>query len=255
MQIGAQLYTIREYTQTPEDIAKSLKKIADIGYKTIQVSAFGEIAPERLNEIAQANGLEIIVTHTNPDRILNDTENVIKEHKTFNCKHIGIGSMPGKYREEHGVAGFRSFIKEHNEVAKKISAAGLKLHYHNHGFEFERFGNEVPYDVMIAETDPMLWGFIVDTYWVQYSGRNPAKQFLDMKGRIDVCHFKDMQIIGNTQKMAAVMQGNLDFPAIIDVCNQTGIKYAMVEQDDCNGEDPFECLKTSYNNLKSFMSK
>ena len=25
----------------------------------------------------------------------------------------------------------------------------------------------------------------------------------------------------------------------------------MVEQDNCNGEDPFDCLKRSYQNLKA----
>ena len=39
MQIGAQFYTIREFCKTPEDLALSLKKVADIGYKTVQISA------------------------------------------------------------------------------------------------------------------------------------------------------------------------------------------------------------------------
>ena len=30
-----------------------------------------------------------------------------------------------------------------------------------------------------------------------------------------------------------------------------GVQYMMVEQDDCNGEDPFACLKRSYEYLKS----
>ncbi len=30
-----------------------------------------------------------------------------------------------------------------------------------------------------------------------------------------------------------------------------GTQFMLVEQDDCNGEDPFECLKRSYNNLKT----
>lgn len=249
MQIGAQLYTVREFTQTPEDIAQTLKKIADIGYKTIQVSAFGPIEPERLDEIAKTNGLSIIVTHTNPDRILNDTKNVINEHKIFNCPHIGIGGMPDRYRTE-GISGYRQFIKEYNEAAKALNAEGLKLHYHNHGFEFEHHDGLVPYDVLIAETDPSLWGFILDTYWIQFAGRTPAKQIEAMAGRIDVCHFKDMQISGYSQLMAPVLEGNLDFEAIFAACKKADIKYAMVEQDNCNGENPFDMLKLSFDNLK-----
>jgi len=38
MQIGAQLYTLRDFCQTPEGIAESLRKVADIGYRTVQLS-------------------------------------------------------------------------------------------------------------------------------------------------------------------------------------------------------------------------
>ena len=30
-----------------------------------------------------------------------------------------------------------------------------------------------------------------------------------------------------------------------------GHEYLLVEQDDCYGEDPFECLRVSYQNLKA----
>ena len=36
--IGAQLYTLREYQKTMPEIAKTLKKVSNIGYKTVQVS-------------------------------------------------------------------------------------------------------------------------------------------------------------------------------------------------------------------------
>ena len=32
---------------------------------------------------------------------------------------------------------------------------------------------------------------------------------------------------------------------------KAGTKYAFVEQDDCFGEDPFDCLKKSYDFLAS----
>ena len=38
MQIGAQLYTTRNTCQTLEDFAETLTRVADIGYRTVQVS-------------------------------------------------------------------------------------------------------------------------------------------------------------------------------------------------------------------------
>ena len=38
MNIGAQFFTIRDFCKTTEELAESLKRVADIGYKTIQLS-------------------------------------------------------------------------------------------------------------------------------------------------------------------------------------------------------------------------
>ncbi len=248
MIIGAQAYTLRNFTQTEKDIENTLHRIKEIGYNCLQVSGFGKIAPERLRDLAQEAKLDIIITHTSPDRILNDLDEVIREHKILGCKHVGIGSMPEKYKGS--LEGIRAFIKDYDSSAKKLAENGLKLHYHNHAFEFEKIGNETWFDIMVKETSPELWGFIVDIFWVQYAGANPVKILEKLNGRIDVCHFKDMEIVDNKQRTAPVMQGNLCWDEIIDVCNKTGIKYAMVEQDDTYGKFPFEELKISHDNLK-----
>ena len=96
----------------------------------------------------------------------------------------------------------------------------MKLHYHNHGFEYEKFDGKCLIDHMAEETDPAKWGFILDVYWTQYGGRSPQVQIEKMAGRIDVIHFKDMKMHGHEQRFAAVMDGNMDFVSIIDACEK-----------------------------------
>ena len=43
MQLGAQLFTLRDYTQTAKDFAYSMGQVAKMGYKTVQISAIGPI--------------------------------------------------------------------------------------------------------------------------------------------------------------------------------------------------------------------
>lgn len=248
MRVGAQLYTIRNYTQTEEALELAFKKLAQIGFKWIQVSGIGNIDPYKVRALADAYKLGIVITHTNPKEILEDTEAVIKKHEIYGCQHIGIGSMPQGY--ERDLIGIRKFIKDYTEVAKKLQARGMKLHYHNHGFEFEKFEGKLAYDVLIHETDPVLWGFIPDTFWIQFAGINAAKQLIALKDRVVACHFKDLTMKGHKQIMAPVMEGNLCFEEIIAACEIAHIAYAMIEQDDCNGEDPFNCLERSFVNLR-----
>ena len=50
MQIGAQLYTVYNHTTTLEDFSNTLKKVASLGYKAVQVSGTCPFEPEWLRE-------------------------------------------------------------------------------------------------------------------------------------------------------------------------------------------------------------
>ena len=247
MIIGAQGFTIRNFAQNEADLRVTAKKLHDIGFKTLQVSAFGDIDPHIIREICDENDLKIIITHTDQQLILGIPEKVIENHRIMGCNHVGIGMMPQKYTGS--LEGMRAFLKDYTPVADKLYDAGMKLHYHNHGFEYEQFENKCLLDWMAEETDPEKWGFILDVYWTQFGGRSPSRQIIELGDRIDVIHFKDMKMHGHEHRFAAVMDGNLDFDAILDACREVGIQYAMIEQDDCYDRDPFDELALSAKNL------
>ena len=140
LQTGAQLYTVRSYTQTIEDFTCTIQKIADIGYKAVQLSAVSkQIKPEQIREICDHAGISIVLTHSDPERILHDTDALIKEHDILGCSYIGLGCMPDKYRTKEWLS---HFISDFKEPAKKIAASGKLFMYHNHNLEFETFAAE-----------------------------------------------------------------------------------------------------------------
>ena len=51
--------------------------------------------------------------------------------------------------------------------------------------------------------------------------------------------------------MAVVGEGNINFDQVFMAAEKAGTKYMLVEQDECYGEDPFECLTRSYKNMKA----
>ena len=82
-------------------------------------------------------------------------------------------------------------------------------------------------------------------------GGNPCEWLEKLSGRVECIHLKDLEMVGMEQRMAPIGQGNLNFPKIIEAAEKAGTKYALVEQDNCYGRDPFDCLKQSYEYLKS----
>ncbi|NBD27289.1 sugar phosphate isomerase/epimerase family protein [Paenibacillus glycinis] len=246
MILGAQLYTVRSFIQTETDIRRTLQKIAAMGYTTIQVSAMGKIEPERLREICDELSLRIALTHASPERILHDTEEVIREHDILGCRYIGIGGMPEKYRTPDWYA---HFAPDYRQAAKRIAEAGKTFMYHNHNFEFAKIGGKRMIERLLEDFAPEEMGITLDTYWVQAAGADVCEWIGILKDRLHCVHLKDMAVRGMEPIMAPVMEGNMNFKAILNALEQAGTtEYLLVEQDTCEGS-PFDCLDTSYKNL------
>lgn len=247
--LTAQLYTVREFTKTLDDFTASMKKVRDIGYKAVQVSGIGPIPHADVKAVADDCGLTICITHVGFEYLQNDMAAAIAQHKLWECPNVAVGSMPGRYREA-GEEGFRRFAKDATEIGKQLADAGLTFSYHNHSFEFARFGHVTGLDILYAESDPRYLKAEIDTYWIQHGGGDVIAWIRRMKDRMPVIHFKDMVILDGQQAMAEVGEGNLNWPGILAACGEAGVEWYAVEQDVCR-RDPFESLRISYDNLRA----
>jgi sugar phosphate isomerase/epimerase len=246
--LATQLYTVREYVQTAAGLASSLRRVRDIGYTAVQISGIGPIPDAEVKAMVDDLGLTICNTHTAYETLWHDTDRVIEQHRLWNCKHVAIASMPNEYTEQ-GETGFKRFAAEAAAVGERLSQAGLTFSYHNHSFEFVRFGPRTGLDLLYEESNPRYLMAEVDTYWVQYGGGDPAAWIRKLGLRMPTVHLKDMVIIERQQAMAEVGEGNLNWPAILGACREAGVEWYIVEQDTCQ-RDPFESLKISYDNLR-----
>ncbi len=250
MLIGAQLYTLRDYCKNTADFAETLKKVADIGFKTVQVSGTCAYESLWLKEQLDINGLSCDLTHFNFNRITDETEKVVEEHDIFKCKYIGVGSMPGFLN--NGVDDYINYVSKGLPAARKMSKLGSLLMYHNHDVEYRVFEGMTYMDRLAVAFPAELMGFTLDSYWIKFAGADPVEEFKKFSGRIPCVHFKDMAVLTDgTKRYAPVGSGILDFEKIAEACVTGGTKFAYIEQDDCYGEDPFKCLESSYKYCKS----
>lgn len=251
MKIGAQMFTIREFCKTPEDTIQSLEKLAEIGYRYVQYSGCGPMDPQLLRDTCDRLEIQIVITHSPYDRIINDTEQLIREHDILGCDYIGLGSMPAYARKDR--AGLEAFLSVIQAPAEKIRAAGKRFGYHNHAMEFRKMEGQLIFDRILEKLPADMLGIILDTYWVQQGGADIYQWIQKTAGRLTCVHLKDQAVAedGKTPLMASVGEGNLNFPAIIPAFEQAGAEYAFVEQDQCYEEDPFTCLARSFQYLKS----
>ena len=240
------MYTLREFTKTPADIAKTLARVKKLGYDAVQLSALGPIDPNELATILSSEGLACCATHVSLDRMKNEAAAVIDDHKLWNCEYTAIGGFFPKDPTEQT---WLDFAREYNDIASKLNGSGVSIGYHNHSHELARYGNTTALQMLLEKLSPKIW-FEIDTYWIAHGGGDPIQWIDKVAGRIPCVHFKDMGVRNDrTQFMAEVGVGNLNWPGILVACKRAGVRWYLVEQDICY-RDPFESLKISLENLK-----
>jgi sugar phosphate isomerase/epimerase len=245
--IAAQLYTLRDFLKTPDDIARTLPRVAEIGYRAVQLSALGPIETGALKRLLDGAGLAVAATHVGYERLRDDLDAVVEEHRVLGCSYVAIGGLPQSYRTAEG---YPRFAREASEVARRLKERGLTFGYHNHSFELEKLDGRTGLEILYTESDPNVFTAEIDTYWIQHGGGDPVAWIRRMAGRCPVIHVKDMTMRGSQQLMAEVGEGNLNWPAILEACRTSGVEWYIVEQDTCQ-RDPFDSLAISLRNLQS----
>ena len=246
IKIGAQYYTIRDFCQTIEDFDSSCKKVSEIGYQAVQLSGIGNFTADEIKPILDKYGLKVVCTHRPAQNYLENLENEIAFHKAIGCDICGLGAMPKFSAARENII---EFCKQYAPICEKLKENGLVFAYHNHAFEFEKIDGQFAFDFLLENIKSDHFKLILDVYWLSYAGVNPAKFIREHKDHIACVHFKDLKIVKTKPCFAEVGQGNIDWDDVISACEEAGVEYALVEQDECDG-NPFDSLKISFDFLK-----
>ena len=253
MKIGAQLYTVHDFTKTLDDLSLSLKKVADIGYKTVQVSGTCPFDPVWMRDELQKNGLECVITHVAPAKIAENLAQVVRDHAIFGCTHIGIGGMPSDMRGS--LEGYERFVKTWVPIAEQIRDLGAKLHYHNHEWEFVDLEGKHLIDRIFEDFPEDSIDFTLDLGWAGFAGQDVVALIHKLKGRLSHIHLKDIAdmpadgSITTRAYLRPIYEGKLDYDSYIKALAEVGTEHMLVEQDNSYTEDPFDCLRRSYENV------
>ena len=246
--IAAQLYTLREHCKTASDLAASLKKVRNIGYESVQISGIGPIDPQDVARILKDAELTCCITHIGLDDMRTKFDAVLEKHRLWDCQYAAIGGFFPSAPFTHAL--WQGFIDEYNQLSARFAAQGLKIGYHNHSHELTKVGDTTPMQMLVDGLKSPAF-LEIDTYWITHGGGDPIAWINKSTGRVPCLHLKDMSISPERQQqMAPVGEGNLNMAGIIAAATRAGTRWFIVEQDDCYGADPFECLATSYRNLR-----
>ena len=249
--LGAQLYTIRGALTDEAAVAAAFARLKAIGYDEIQTAGFCGLPVKTFARLASDAGLTICGTLCDFDAMIADVDRTLAEHELLGTKNIGVSIMPGAYQRSE--AGVEDFIEKACRFAEAIGKHGCKFNYHNHDFEFRKFGGKRVIDRMVEQFDPACISFVLDTYWVQRAGGDVIDWMKKLAGRIDILHMKDMAM-AEQPYFTEIGNGNINFDGIVRTAAEIGVLHYVVEQDVCPG-DPFDSLAASHAYIKEHFMK
>jgi sugar phosphate isomerase/epimerase len=239
--IGVQLYTVR--TLMEKDFQGTLGAIADIGFHQVEFFDYFGREPQQVRDILDRFGLETPAAHFPWQAFKEDPDAVIETAQAVGHRYVLLAWLPPEDRSS--IAQYQDLAALCNDVGEACTSAGLQFAYHNHDFEFQPIDGQVPFDVLLNETDPDHVEFEIDLYWIIKGGCDPLDYFQAHPGRFTLCHVKDMAEGG---RMADVGSGRIGFASIFARSRQAGLKYFFVEHDE--PADPLASIEASFNYLK-----
>jgi len=266
--VGLQLYTVRDAMKT--DFEGSIAKVAATGYKEVEFAGifaadagyFGR-SPKDVRAILDKNGLAAPSCHTGYDVVEKKWPEALDAAHTVGHTYIICPWIDEKQRKRPD--GWKRAAELFNRAGETSQKAGIQFGYHNHSFEFvpaDSLGGKLPYDFLLAETDPKLVAMELDLCWINVAGKDPLVYFDKYPGRFPLVHVKDWIKDPNATdtykgatgsavkiggRLADVGQGSIDWKRTFAQSEKAGIKHYFVENDE--PKSAFDDIKISYEYL------
>jgi len=243
-QVSVQLYTVRDFLDTPEDYQESLQKIADIGFKSVEVAGPRPIGAAEIASLCSEKGLVINSSHEDPGSILSNPVAVAETLEAFGCRDTAYPYPAGV--EVTSKEAWMALIRNLEASGKVLNQSGKILTYHNHDMELAEIDGIPVLERIYGGTSPEALQAELDTYWIQAAHSSPEAWCARLRDRLPLLHLKDYAL-GEDGKphFAEVGYGTLDFKTIIATAEASGCQWFIVEQDTCPG-DPFESIEKSF---------
>lgn len=228
--LAVQAYDLKDLLA--KDYEGTWKAIGGLGYKLIDMVSFpgydfdpklANITAKDIRKSLKTAGLGCEICHFPAAHFQNAYAKTIAFARDLGAK--SVIAMPDLAKAKT-LEDWKGVAKQMNEIGKKTQADGLPLGYHNHEFEFRAVSGGVPYDTLMAETDPKLVSFQLDVGNLKVGGGDPVTYINKYKDRYFAAHLKDS---AQGKLGLALGEGTLDWKAILAAFHATKVNNYTVE--------------------------
>ena len=229
--IALQLYSLRQLSDSFTEIAAAA---AQAGYEGVELTYLADHTGEEVKAVLENHGLQAVSAHVPYQVLIGDFAGIVAFHRAVGNDCLILPGPAQEVREAADAEAWRAFGQTLNELGSRCRAEGMRLGYHNHGFEMAEYDGARAIDwlLMNAEAENLFWE--PDLAWVAHGGAPPLELVEKYAGRCPRIHAKDLAPAGENEDqmgLADVGYGTLDWDALLPACRAAGAECYVVEHD------------------------
>jgi sugar phosphate isomerase/epimerase len=140
-----------------------------------------------------------------------------------------------------------------NRTGWELRERGITFGYHNHHVEFMPVEDKIPFNYLMANTDPDLVKIELDLGWLAVAGVDLNEYLTRYAGRVLACHLKDYTGDASVDPIHRSLvepgAGMIDFASVLETMNETGVAHGFIEIDI--SDDPLGAVERGHRHLQS----
>ena len=224
----------------------ALQQAADMGFTEYEGGSYGD-SPQEFLSYLKSVGLKPVVSGIKFSEDMDEVKQSFDTALALEMPYV-VSYWPWFTGGPFTLEDCKKSAPILNKIGELAKANGLQFCWHNHDKEFIEMEEGLPFDYLMANTDPELVQVELDIYWVKKGGSDPLEVLKQYAGRIPILHVKDMAP-GEEEDFACPGTGIIDFGPIFAESTQQGIQHYFVERD--KSPDGMACLATASEYLKN----
>ncbi len=234
---GLQLYSLRDM-QKAKGVEATLDHVKSLGFKYVEVADLGGLTPADFKKQLDQRGLVPVGRHFPYGQLRDDIDAVVRDAKALGLQYVGCAWAD--HSDPFDEKQCRATAAVFNKAGAALAKHGIKFYFHNHGFEFQPYGQGTIFDLLMAETDPKTVFFQMDVLWTVLPGQDPVKLLEKYPDRWLLLHLKDLKKgvrLGNPPAKIELTDdvtlgtGQVNWPALLQAAQKVGVKYYFIEDE------------------------
>ncbi|WP_367272476.1 sugar phosphate isomerase/epimerase family protein [Clostridium sp.] len=253
--MAIQQFQLRTLLGSENKARETLNLIEKVGYNGIELNGFmikkmpmivrvltrmagmpmGRSGNLDWKKLISESNLKVVSVHEDLGSILNRTQEIIEEAKSFGTDYIVLTGMHHfNYSDKKSVL---ELIDKLNLAGKLLSEGGINFLYDNHNCEFCKVeSGKTAYELIVQNTDPQYVNFEFDSYWATEAGVDALALMETLGERMKLYHINDR---GSrvTKPSSSILKsdsmelgyGNMNLTAMVETAKKYGVKAIILE--------------------------